>query len=335
MKTTRQTIPSRRNVIGTLCTALVFTATATLVHAFPDKPVRIIQAGPPGGALDAVARILADAITPILGQPVVVEAKPGGAGTLAPNELLMAPHDGYTVLLHLDGVVTEVPHSVKAKYDPLKDLLPLADVSSGSLMLAVNPSVPANTVAELVTYLKTLPANSFSYGSYGSGTLGHVSGVILNRAAGIEMNHVPYRGAPPALQDVMGGHIPAAIVGETPMPALVKAGKLKLLASTGVTRSTLFPNVPTFTEAGFPQLQFTPRAVIFAPSDMPAAAQTAWRDAVAAALKQEKTRQRLTDLGVTLPAGPMRSQADIAKSLRADHDKVGALLKSINFKPNE
>lgn len=323
--------PNRRRALRAACAALAIAVSTTFAQAFPDKPLRIIQGGPPGGALDAQARILGDAISPMLGQPVIVESKPGGAGTLAVSELLAAPRDGHTVMIHLDGLVTEVPHSIKTKYDPFNDLRPLAEISSGSLMLVAHPALPANNVAELVTLVKSKPAGAFSFASYSAGTISHVLGLIFNRAAGIEMNHVPYKGTPPALQDLMGGHVPVAFVGETPLPPLVKSGKVKLLASTGATRSALFPDVPTFAEAGFPQVQALARIVLYAAPDMPAAAQAKWREAVAAALKQERTRQRMAELGMT-PAA-QRSQDDIAKALRADHEKIGALLKSINFKP--
>lgn len=322
--------PNRRRALRAACAALAIAVSTTLAQAFPDKPLRIIHGGPPGGALDVQARILGDAISPMLGQPVIVEAKPGGVGALSVSELLAAPRDGHTVMANLDGLFTEVPHSLKTKYDPFTDLRPLAELSSVSLMLVAHPGVPANNVAELVAHVKSKPAGSFSFASYSTGTISHVLGIMLNRAAGIEMNHVPYKGTPPALQDLMGGHVPVAFVGESALPPLVKSEKIKLLASTGATRSALFPDVPTFAEAGFPQIQATVRILLYVTPGMPAPAQAKWREAVAAALKQERTHQRMAELGMT-PAA-QRSQDDIAKALRADHEKIGAVLKSINFK---
>lgn len=325
---------NRRSALRACCAALALAALvapAAFAQTFPHKTIRIVHGAPAGGGLDAAARILGEAISPMLGQPVIVESKPGGSGALSVNELLMAPPDGHSVMLNLDGLVTEVPHSIKTRYDPFNDLRPLAEISSVSLMLVAHPGLPANNVAELVAHVTSRPAGSFSYASYGAGTISHVLGVMLNRAAGIEMTHVPYKGVPPAMQDLMGGHVPVALMGESPLPPLVKSGKIKLLASTGATRSALFPDVPTFAEAGFPQMQATVRILLYVTPGVPAAAQAKWREVVAAALKQEKTRERMSELGMT-PA-PQRSQDDIAKALRTDHEKIGAMLKSINFKP--
>lgn len=291
--------------------------------AFPDKPIRILSPSPPGGGVDNQARIMADALTSIFGQPVVVEAKPGASGTLAANSTLAAEPDGHTVMANMDGLVSEVPHTVATDYDPFTDLVPLAELYHTGLFLVVREDFPADNLAELVKLVKAKPSGSYSFASYGAGTLSHMLGLMLNKAANIELVHVPYKGAPLALQDLIGGHIPIASVGPTPLPPLVAAGRVKLLAYSGSSRSPLFPKVPTFAEAGYPDVVAPISVVLFASSDMSKALQETWRKAVFTALEQEKTIERMASFGNS-PA-PARSSEEIASDLKAKYDRLSTL----------
>lgn len=306
---------------------LALTASTAWAGAFPDKPLRIIQGGPPGGGLDIYARIVADAIAPMMGQPIVVETKPGGSGTLAANTLLSAPNDGYTVMMNMDGLVTELPHSMKLNFDPFKDLRPLAEIYNTGLFLVAHPDVPADTVDELVGLIKSKPEGSFSYASYSAGTLSHGLGLMLGKAAGIEMNHVPYKGTPPALVDIVGGHIPIGFVGSLPLPPLVKDGRIKLIAFSGPTRSVLFPDIPTFAEAGYPDVVATVGIAMYTTSDIPAEAREKWRESVSAALRQDEIVKRFADLG-QVPS-PERSPDEIAAVWKASYDRLGELFGPI------
>src|SRR5690606_41907171 len=152
-------------------------------QSFASNPIRIVSPSPPGGGVDTQARIIADAAAPMFGQPVVVDAKPGGSGTMAANSLLASEPDGHTVMANMDGLVSEVPHTVKTQYDPFSDLVPLAEFYQTGLFLVVRSDFPANNVRELVDLVRAQPAGKYSFASYGAGTLSHALGLMLNEAA--------------------------------------------------------------------------------------------------------------------------------------------------------
>ena len=186
--------------------ALLAAAAAAFAQAWPAKPVRIVIGAPPGGTADIVARLLAEGLQKEWGQPVIVEAKPGAAGQIAMQDFLTQPADGYTLLVSVNALVTEIPHVIKVRFDPFKDVKPLADLSRSGLVFVGNAALPAKNVPEVVAYVKANPGK-VSYASYSAGTISHTMGLELNKAAGIDLNHVPYKGSPPALQDVAGGHV--------------------------------------------------------------------------------------------------------------------------------
>lgn len=308
----------------TTCMAFTLAASPAGADPFPSKPVRIISPSPAGGGVDNQSRIIADALTPIFGESVIVEAKPGGSGTLAANNLMSADPDGHTVMANMDGLVSEVPHTVKTSYDPFTDLVPLAEFYHTGLFLVVRDDFPADNIKELVALVKSKPDGHYSFASYGAGTLSHMLGLMLNEAADIELTHIPYKGATLALQDLVGGHIPIASVGPTPLPALVSAGRIKLLAYSGSSRSALFPDVPTFAESGYADVVAPISVVLFSRSTMPKDIQDTWREAVFSALKQEKTIERMATLG-NVPALP-RSSEEIAQSLKEKYERLAPLM---------
>ena len=215
------------------------------------KPVRFVVTGPPGGSSDVLARIVGEALSAQIGQPVVVDNKPGGGGAIAVNALLAAPPDGQTLLVGAQNVLTEVPLVLKVGFDPLRDLKPVASIGRGGLVLVANPSVPAGSLKELVEYAKA-NRGKLSYASYSPGTASHYAGLMLNQKAGIDLQHVPYKGSPPALTDVVAGQLALMFDGMPTALPFVRAGKLKALAVTSRDRSPLLPQVPTFAELGYP-----------------------------------------------------------------------------------
>ena len=297
---------------------------------WPEKVVRIIAAGPSGGSADIVARLLADELSKQIGQTVIVEPKPGAGGLIAVNELSTAPRDGQTLLVGVNSLVSEIPHIVKLKIDMAKSLKPVAELARGGLVLVGNPSFPAKTLPELVAYVKANPGK-VSYASYSPGTLSHVSGLLLNQAAGIDMLHVGYKGSSPALTDVMGGHVPLMFDGIGTSLPLIKAGKLKAFAVSTPKRSPVLPDVPTFTELGYPKLEALGWLGLWCPPDVPAPVQQRLRMAALKALALPGTRERLLELGFEV--GAPRSVAEMEAGLAADYERVGAVLKGIGFKP--
>ncbi|MDM0047949.1 tripartite tricarboxylate transporter substrate binding protein [Variovorax sp. J22R115] len=321
----------RRRLGATLAAALALLAAPSAFPQAPsDKAVRIIVAGPPGGSLEVVSRLLAEGLQKEMGKSVIVETKPGGGGAVAVNDLIQSPHDGNTMLVSLDAIVSEIPHIVKLRFDMAKEVKPLAELARGGLVLVGNPSVPAKNLAELIAYVKANPGK-VSYASYSAGTVSHVMGLQLNKAAGIDMSHVGYKGSPPALVDVVGGHVPLMFAGIPNAIPLIKGNKIVPYAVSVPQRSPNLPNVPTFTELGYPQLEALAWVGLFVTPDVPAAAQAGLRDAALKVMAQPATRERLREFG--LDAGQPRTPDELTKSLRSDYERIGAMLKSIDFKP--
>lgn len=316
-----------------LAMAMAFTAIAgPAAHAQPasDKPLRVVAAGAAGGASDIVARMLSEGLQKELGRPAIVELKPGAGGAIAVNDLMQSPHDGSTVLVAISGLVSEIPHIVKLRIDMAKEVKPIAEFARFGLVLVGSPSVKADTMAELVALAKANPGK-ISFASYSAGTASHMMGLQLNRAAGIDLVHVPYKSSMPGLTDVMGGHVPLMFDGMSTSLPLIKSGKLKAFAVSLPKRSPSLPDVPTFRELGMPDLETVIWMGVWTTPDVPAAAQAQLRQAVLRILEQPATRQRLQDIG--LDVGQPATSDELTKSLRADFEKNGALLRSIDFKP--
>jgi tripartite-type tricarboxylate transporter receptor subunit TctC len=310
--------------------AVLLFCTPAAAQPWPTKPVRIIAAGTAGGTADIVARLLADALTKELGQPVIVEPKPGAAGAIAVTDLLQAPRDGYTVLVGVNSLVSEIPHIVKLRIDMAKEIKPLAELARSGLVMVGTPSLPAKTFSEVVAYVKAKPGK-VNYASYTPGTLSHIMGLQLNKAAGIDMTHVGYKGSTPALADVMGGHVQLMFDGMATSLPLIKSGKIKAFAVSSPTRTSVLPDVPTFTELGYPQLEAVAWMGLWTTPDVSPLVQARLRDATLKVLAQPQLRERLKDIGFEV--GQPRSSDEMSKSLRADYERVGAMLKAINFKP--
>jgi tripartite-type tricarboxylate transporter receptor subunit TctC len=260
---------------------------------------------------------------------VIVDPKPGAAGAIAVNELIAAPRDGHTVLVGVNSLVTEIPHLVKLTLDMAKAIKPLAELARGGLVLVATPSLPVNTLPELIRYAKANPGR-LTYASYSPGTMSHILGLQLNKAAGIDLVHAGYKGSTPALTDVMGGHVPLMFDGMPTALPLIKSGKVKALAVSLPARSPLLPQVPTFTELGYPRLEAVSWMGLWVTPDVPAAVQARLRDAALAVMAQRQTRERLSEVGFE-PGQPLGSN-ELQRGLRADHERVGAMLKAIGFK---
>ena len=299
-------------------------------QAFPSKPMRVIAAGPAGATADLIARLITEPLAKELGQTAIVEPKPGAAGAIAVNDLLQSPRDGHTLLVGVNSLVSEIPHIVKLKVDMQQSLRPVAELARGGLVLVANPNFPAKNLKELIAHVKANPGK-VNYASYSPGTLSHVLGLLLNQSAGIDLMHVGYKGSTPALTDVMGNHVPLMFDGIGTSLPLIKSGKIKAFAVSTPKRSPVLPDVPTFTELGFPKLEALGWMGLWCTPDVPAAAQARVREATLKVLTLPAVRERLLELGFDV--GAARSVDDIVAGLKADHDRVGAVLQSIGFKP--
>jgi len=316
-----------------LMAAAVLTALVPLrvrAQGFPTKPLRVVVAGPAGANADIVARLVTEPLTKELGQTAIVEPKPGAAGAIAVNDLLQSPHDGHTLLVGVNALVSEIPHIVKLKIDMAQSITPLVELARGGLVLVANPSFPAKNLAELIAYVKANPGK-VNVASYSAGTLSHVLGLLLNQAAGIDLMHVGYKGSTPALADVMGNHVPLMFDGIPTSLPLIKSGKIKAIAVSTPKRSPVLPDVPTFSELGFPKLEALAWLGLWCTPDVPAPVQARLREATLKVLAAPAVRDRLLELGFDV--GLPRSVDEMVAGLKADYERVGAVLQSIGFKP--
>ena len=312
--------------------ALLAAAPAAFAQAWPTKPVRIVIGAPPGGTADIVARLLAEGLQKEWGQPVIVEPKPGAAGMIAMQDFLTQPADGHTLLVSVNALVTEIPHVIKVRFDPFKDVKPLADLSRSGLVFVGNATLPAKNVPEVVAYVKANPGK-VSYASYSAGTISHTMGLELNKAAGIDMNHVPYKGSPPALQDVMGGHVALMFDGPATSIPMIKGGKIKAFAVSGAKRNPALPDVPTFAEQGYPMLDEVAWMGLWIKPGVPDDIQARIRQATLKVMSQPAVQARLADMGSD--AGSGATPDELAKSLREASDKQGATLRALGIKPQD
>jgi tripartite-type tricarboxylate transporter receptor subunit TctC len=269
---------------------------------WPTKPVKIVVAYPPGGSTDIAGRLLAERLTKITGQSVVVDNRGGAGGTIGALSVVRAEPDGYTLLLAASPEVSIAPTTMKAmQYDPVKDLVPITLVGVVPFFLVANPDFPPNTLAELIAYTKANP-DKVNYSSYGNNTSNHLVGELFKLQAGIKSVHVPYKGSGPSIVDVMGGRIqytfdtPAATLGQ------VKAGKLKAIAVATPKRLATAPNVPTMSEAGLPGFVGGTWFGLLAPAKTPKAIIDKIHEDVVAALNSPELRKAFEDKDI-IPGG--------------------------------
>ena len=249
--------------------SIVLSLSCFAAHAWPTKPVRIVVAYPPGGGIDVLARQLADKLTPAWGQPVVVENKPGANTIIATDSVAKSPADGHTVLMTTDATFSINPHLyARLPYDAQRDFAPVTMLVLLQQLLVAHPSLPANSLSELIALAKAKPG-SINYASYGSGSQPHLAGEMLKNKAGIDLVHVPYKGISLAVPAVMAGEVQLTFAGiATSMPQL-KSGRIKALAIGGTTRSALLPQVPTFAELGYPEVETHAWFGLFLPAGSP------------------------------------------------------------------
>jgi tripartite-type tricarboxylate transporter receptor subunit TctC len=244
---------------------------AAQAQGYPNRPIRLIVPYPPGGPTDVVARILAGSLSAKLGQTMVVDNRPGGAaGTVGSHVVTGADPDGYTLLLNQAGSLTIAPSLYTLDYDPLKAFAPIGIVAASPEILTINPSVvPAKSLAEFIAYAKSNPGK-INFGTPGAGTLPHLLGAQLQLAANINITDVPYRGAGPAVVDLLGGQMQMMIDSSSVLLTHIQDGKLRAIAVTSDHRLAQLPNVPTFAEAGYPQLTESLWTGLLAPAGTPA-----------------------------------------------------------------
>ena len=256
-------------IIGAATLAQAQTTSTGAALAYPNKPVRIVVPYPAGGGIDIISRVIGERLSQRLGQPVLVDNRPGGGTILAAELVARAVPDGHTLMITTDSTVTINQHLyAKLPYDPVRDFAPVIQLVLLNQLLLANPAVPANSLKELIAYAKANPGK-LNYASYGSGSQPHLAMEMLKSQAGIDIVHVPYKGIPQAVPAALAGEVQLTFSGAASSQAHIKTGRLKPLAIGGKTRLALLPDVPTFTESGFPDVPSNAWFGVFVPVATP------------------------------------------------------------------
>ena len=295
---------------------------------WPNRPVRFIVPLAPGGGLDFIARAVGDVMTRSIGQQVVVENRTGAGGTIGMDMALKSAPDGYTVLITNDNAAS-APHVMGLSYDYTKELVPVIHLARQPQILAAHPSLGVGTVAELVANVKANPGQG--YATSGVGTNQHILGEWFKQTAGLKLDHVPYRGAGQAINDLIAAHVKIAFLGPTALVPHYKVGNLRLLAQSSTARAPTLPEIPTLEEAGYKGMVLETWYAAFVPPGTPAEIVTRLNAEMAKALADASLRETLAK-GAVEPVGG--SVEEIAKLAQADSAKYARLVKELGIKTN-
>jgi tripartite-type tricarboxylate transporter receptor subunit TctC len=309
--------------------AMVGTVPPAAAQDYPNRPITLVVPFVPGGSTSVVARIVTDKMSEALGQTIVIDNRGGAGSTLGARVVAKSAPDGYMILMATNATLGTAPSIYpNVGYDPRKDFAPLGLIGVVPNVLLVQPSHPARTLAELIAFVKS-SAKSVGYGTPGIGTVNHLAGELLARSAGIKLTHVPYRGAGPALNDLLGGHIPVLFSAVPNVHGHINAGTLRPLAVTSAKRSSMLPNVPTIAEQGFPGYDMSLSFGFVAPGGTPRAIVERLNRELNAALANEAIKRRLAAEGLELtPSTPEQHAADIDR----EEIKGSGLVKAIGLK---
>ncbi|BCX51099.1 MULTISPECIES: Bug family tripartite tricarboxylate transporter substrate binding protein [Comamonas] len=300
--------------------------------AFTDKPVKLIVPAPPGGTIDVFARIISDQLAHELKQPVIVENRPGAGGAMAVKYMLSQPSDGNTLLVTVTNILTEVPHVLKGGFDAMKDVRPVSQMARSVMVFIASPQFPAKDAKEAIAYIKAHPGQ-LSFASYSQGTASQYAGAILNQKAGLDMQHVPFPGSAPALAQIMGNQIPLMFDGSVTTKPLVPSGKVKLLAVAYKSRLPDFPNVPTMAELGYPELDFSNWAGVFASAKTPQPLLEKINATLQKVNASQAVQARYLSTGFE-PIKQERTLEQLSTDLQAEYQRNGEIVRNFGIKLN-
>lgn len=319
----------RRNCLRLLsAVALMLSTSLTLADNYPSKPIRLLVPAAPGGAADFFARLVSIKLGEAMGQSIVVENRAGASGTIAADIVAKSAGDGYTILIGQSTSVVVAPHMyAKLPYDTLRDLTPVTLVAEVPNILVLHQSVPANTVQELVELTKA-KSGQLNYGSSGKGAPTHLAGELYEIATGGKITHVPYRGAGPATNALLAGEVQMMFAPMVAVMPHVQSGRLRALAVTSGTRSAALPQLPTFSELGYKEVEITSWFGFFVPSSTPQEIVDKIQRETAKVLKDPALLERFAKEGAT-PGG--NTPAEFNTFMRAEYEKFGKLIKDKNI----
>jgi tripartite-type tricarboxylate transporter receptor subunit TctC len=320
----------RTGALAIAAAALLFAQIpAALAQQWPSKPIKWLVPVAPGGATDATARLLQEPVSKILGQPIIVENKPGGAGVIATEAAVRSPPDGYTFGIVYTSHAGNPALLGNLPYDSVKDITPVAFFWRAYLAFAVHPDVPIKTLAELIDRAKKAPG-TLAYATGGVGLAAHFAGARLEQEAGIKMNHTPYRGGGPALTDVLGGHVPILVANISVVQPHVESGKIRVIAVTSPQRSPIFPNVPTVAESGFPGYQTSEWFGFIGPAGLPDEIVRKMNAAINEAARRPDVAEQIQKMGIVTNLGT----PEAFKAILAEETKITSeVIRAGNIKP--
>jgi tripartite-type tricarboxylate transporter receptor subunit TctC len=312
-----------------LAAALTMVATIAAAANYPEKPIRLIVPFAAGGVTDTSGRVVAEALSKRLGQPIIVENKPGASGNIGGQLVVNSAPDGYTLMLGFDGSLVINPHVfANFPFDVTADLTPIGKIGDATLILVAHPSFPPKTLQELIAYSKKQP-NGVSYGTSGVGGTPHIAGELLKMRTGANLTHIPYKGGGQAMTDALGGNVPlvyTAVAGAMPH---IKAGRLVPIAVSSSKRAPSLPEVPTFIESGVPDFESSSWVALLAPAKLPRALVDKLNRELNAVLTNPEIVEKLATLGIVATPGPPEQ---LAEQIRVDLAKYGRVVKAANIK---
>ena len=294
---------------------------------YPNRPIKFIVPITPGGSNDVVARIIANKLTDLWSQPVVVDNRPGAGMNLGADLVAKSPPDGYTWLLGANNIFVTNPHVGKVPFDVFKDFQPVAQVAAVPFVLVVSPSIPVKSVAELIDYAKKNPS-ALNYGSSGNGSPQQLASEMLNFEAGIQMQHVPYKGAVPAITDLLGGRIQVFIGAINSLLPYIKDNKLRLLGGAAGKRFTAFPDIPAIAET-VPGVALDVWLGVFMPAGVPKEIVTKANNDIIKVLQMPEVRANLSAQGIEVSTS---SPEALSATIKEDYNRWGRVIKSANIK---
>ncbi len=295
---------------------------------YPDKPIRMVVGYAPGGAADKLVRPITDRLSRMFKQPFVMDYKPGAGAALAAEITAKAPADGYTFHITDSGPMTILPHMRKLGYDPMSSFTPISMVGGGGVVVVVLPSSKATDMKSLVELAKKDPKN-WSYGTSGVGGVGHLAGEQFKAAAKLDIGHIPYKGGSPAITELLGGHVPVLFSSLGSAASHIQSGKLRALADSSNKRSSMFPDVPTMAEAGFPGFDASIWFGIVGPAGLPKEVMDKWVPAMASVLKDPEVIAAIKREGYDpMPMTPQQT----TERIKSDFELWGKTVRSANIK---
>lgn len=320
---------SMRTMVTLFAIGVVAAALPVRAQDYPSKPITIVSAQASGGASDTVVRAVQDRLQAALGQPIVLENRPGAGGNVGAAQVARADADGHTLLIGTDAMMTSNVHLYKSiAYDPVKDFAPITNAAANIIVLAVHADMPAKSVAELVAYAKA-NLGKLQYGTSGVASPHHLAGELLKLKTGIDIVHVPYRGGSLSANDLAGGHIGMAFLSYSAAAPLVPTGRIRILAVVEKTRYAALPAVPTVGET-IPGFEMSSWVGFFAPSKTPAPIVTRLHNEIVKILKVDQVKERLSAVGLAVVAG---TQAELAETIRSGIAVRGELVKAAKIDP--